>query len=142
MCFTHEKFYNKHNLRHTVTLKGGGDSTTCQVFGYRKMTWWPLFFEAPSFTIQGISCLSGDINADRGRWLENKMWGQKMTDAPTPPGGQGFTITCTVIHVSSVVPVKNLAVHFLKIKTFTLSHAIQHKENTTTSLLQGQTQAK
>ena len=42
-----------------------------------------------------------------------------QTDAPTPPGVQGFTITCTVIHVSPVIPVKNLAVRFKKIKTFT-----------------------
>lgn len=58
------------------------------------MTWWPLFFETPSFTIQGISYLPGDINADRGRWLENKMWGQKMTDAPTPPLTLRITFKC------------------------------------------------
>lgn len=94
LCFTHKTFYNKHNLRHTVTLKGGGDSTTCQVFGYRQMTWQPLFFETASFTIQVISCLFGDINANRGRQLENKMWGQTIIDAPTPPLTLRITFKC------------------------------------------------
>lgn len=78
-------YQNKHSLRHIATLKGGDDSTSCQVIGYRLMTWWPLFYETLSFTAQDISgpFLSGDTYANKGSWqqnipfrLENRIWGQ------------------------------------------------------------------
>lgn len=54
------------------------------------------------------------------------------TDAPTPPGGQGFTITCSHTCLACRFCEK-LAVNFLKIKTFISCHPNQG--NTNISLL-------